>query len=705
MRLRRVAHVAISLVLLFTASHALAGFSGTEVFIPSVGRGGGAAGSQWTTTLWIHNPSDNFANIDIYFLERNVSNPSPPVVHDSIGVMQTRRYADVMTDLFHLQKFGALRIVSSVPIIVNARVYNLPSGGEERDTQGQFYGGVPASFAIANGQVTTLLGVFQTSPKTDSQFRYNFGWVETAGGNATVRAMIFREDGTWIETKEYPSTGPYEARLYPVEDLLPSVNATNLRISLEVIAGTGKIVATGSGVANRSNDASTFEMSYRDELLGGSGAGIDTVAHDSTLTGNGTASSPLGITDGGVTGGKIAVGAVTPAKINFTEAMVGQVLKFDGVNVGWANDEAGGLSLPYAGADYSTGELFSLVNTSGNSAYLAGAHGVAGLTTIPSRSGVYGQANVNDAYGVYGTSSATGNWGYLGGADGVSGQTVQSGRSGVYGYAAQDNNGYGVFGRNVIGTYGYLGGLHGVYGYAPSAVSCGVRGESANGVGVWGVAQAGNAGSIGVFGENSSGHAWGALGGWFNNFPVGVKAYAPSSGTAYAGFFDGNVNVTGSLGATTIYKQSGSFKIDHPLDPAGKYLYHSFVESPDMMNVYNGNVVLDDHGEAWVELPEWFETLNRDFRYQLTAIGAPGPNLYVAEEVAGNRFKIAGGEPGAKVSWQLTGIRHDAWANAHRIPVEEDKPAPEQGRYLAPELFGQPPELGINFEEQPGPQR
>lgn len=48
-------------------------------------------------------------------------------------------------------------------------------------------------------------------------------------------------------------------------------------------------------------------------------------------------------------------------------------------------------------------------------------------------------------------------------------------------------------------------------------------------------------------------------------------------------------------------------------------------------------------------LPEWFETLNRDFRYQLTAVGAPGPNLYVAEEISGNHFKIAGGQPGAKV--------------------------------------------------------
>ena len=125
-------------------------------------------------------------------------------------------------------------------------------------------------------------------------------------------------------------------------------------------------------------------------------------------------------------------------------------------------------------------------------------------------------------------------------------------------------------------------------------------------------------------------------------------------------------------------KPAGSFRIDHPLDPEHKYLYHSFVESPDMMNIYNGVVRLDARGRAWVTLPEWFEALNREFRYQLTAIGAPGPNLHIAEEITGNRFKIAGGRAGSKVSWQVTGIRHDKYANEHRIPVEEEKPSAEQ---------------------------
>jgi hypothetical protein len=139
-----------------------------------------------------------------------------------------------------------------------------------------------------------------------------------------------------------------------------------------------------------------------------------------------------------------------------------------------------------------------------------------------------------------------------------------------------------------------------------------------------------------------------------------------------AAFFQGNVHVNG-----TLTKTAGSFRIDHPLDPEHKYLSHSFVESPDMKNVYDGTVTLDANGRAMVELPDYFEALNRDFRYQLTAIGAPGPNLYIAEGVKQNRFQIAGGRPYARVSWMVTGVRQDSYANEHRIKVEEEKPRAE----------------------------
>jgi hypothetical protein len=208
----------------------------------------------------------------------------------------------------------------------------------------------------------------------------------------------------------------------------------------------------------------------------------------------------------------------------------------------------------------------------------------------------------------------------------------------------------------------------------------GVQGDSVNGNGVHGVSSSGTA--SGVFGENVAGGF--GVGGRSNG--GGSAVYGDNTnGAGWAGYFNGNLRVQGTLS-----KAAGSFEIDDPLDPANKYLYHSFVESPDMMNIYNGNAVLDANGEATVQMPDWFQALNQDFRYQLTAMGAPGPNLYVAEEIIDNHFKIAGGKPGSKVSWQVTGIRHDPYADQNRIPVEKDKPADEKGTYLHPELYGQP---------------
>jgi len=159
-----------------------------------------------------------------------------------------------------------------------------------------------------------------------------------------------------------------------------------------------------------------------------------------------------------------------------------------------------------------------------------------------------------------------------------------------------------------------------------------------------------------------------------------LKVHHNTGGQAAA--FEGNVDVTGMLS-----KGGGTFKIDHPLDPENKFLYHSFVESPDMMNVYNGNVVTDDNGLAVVELPEYFEALNKDFRYQLTAIGGLF-KVGVGKEISNNQFTIISEIPNAKVSWQVTGIRNDAFARENRIQVSVPKSEQEQGKYLHPEAFG-----------------
>jgi hypothetical protein len=113
-----------------------------------------------------------------------------------------------------------------------------------------------------------------------------------------------------------------------------------------------------------------------------------------------------------------------------------------------------------------------------------------------------------------------------------------------------------------------------------------------------------------------------------------------------------------------------------------------------MKNIYDGTVTTDADGLATVELPDWFEALNRDFRYQLTVIGQFAQAI-IAQEIRDNQFVIRTDAPNVRVSWQVTGTRHDAYAEAHRIPVEEDKPDADRGKYLHPLEQGVSPDLLI----------
>lgn len=116
----------------------------------------------------------------------------------------------------------------------------------------------------------------------------------------------------------------------------------------------------------------------------------------------------------------------------------------------------------------------------------------------------------------------------------------------------------------------------------------------------------------------------------------------------------------------------------------------------ELPNIYNGNTILDEKGETYVTMPDYFEALNRDFQYQLTAIGTSAPGLFIKEEIAGGKFKVAGGKAGMKVSWQVTGIRNDTYAQANRIKVVANKPESERGKLSWPLASNQPEDKGAD---------
>jgi hypothetical protein len=283
-----------------------------------------------------------------------------------------------------------------------------------------------------------------------------------------------------------------------------------------------------------------------------------------------------------------------------------------------------------------------------------------------------------DGTGVHGWLTNTG----VGYGAGVLGESYASGGKGVYGYATGEA-GFGVYGYATSTT----GNNTGVFGTTPS---------NTNGAtGVYGSATGSGNYNHGIYGKSDSGFGTGVLGKVTSTNPNATGVWGIAEAPALAGYFSGNVGVSGTLTAGV-----KPFKIDHPLDPENKYLYHVAIESPDMKNLYDGNVTTDADGKAEVTLPAWFGALNRDFRYQLTVIGQFAQAI-VAEKIKDNRFKIKTSLPNVEVSWQVTGIRQDAFANQHRVPVEEDKPENERGSYLHPAAFGKQEDMGVIWKLRP----
>ncbi|MBS0197158.1 MAG: collagen-like protein [Planctomycetes bacterium] len=336
--------------------------------------------------------------------------------------------------------------------------------------------------------------------------------------------------------------------------------------------------------------------------------------------------------------------------------------------------------------------------------------GISGETNAPG--GFAGVQGAGVHFGVLGTASAVDS------GQGVTGTANGTDGIGVYGACGE---GFGVRGEGATGVYGHSASGSGIWGVTEAAQSGGVYGLSTNpqGAGVLAINSVGGPALVclgemdvrGAMEVDDQIHATGGLivdgsvalnGGLHVDGDMDVDHLAIHNILAV----DGNVGAYGGMGVFGVLSVAGdfnvtgnkSFLIDHPADPANKALKHYCAEGPEPLNIYSGNAKLDDAGSAVIELPGYFSAINRDPRYQLTPIGAAMPLLHVSRKVENNRFEIAGGAPGAEVSWRIEAVRNDRWVQVHGAPVEIEKPANERGKYYQPELYGRPAAEGIHHQ-------
>jgi hypothetical protein len=612
------------------ASRLHAGFASTETFLPAVGRVAGQGGAQFYTTVWATNLTSEPQTMTFRFLKQGQANGSPASFVDTLQPDETKVYENVVESKLGLSNaIGAARVTSTGEIFVSERIFNQAPGADLGDTEGLFFAGVPKSFSISAGQSASIQGVDQGGAE---DFRYNFALVETGGGSPTVNVQVLDGNGTLLGQKSYPMA-PYEQLQPAVSDVVAGIHTTNARITATVTGGTGSVLIAGAQLANVSQDSSGFEMTFRNELLGGgsSTGGLSSVIHDASLLGSGTSASPLGVNPSAVVTSLNGFhGAVTlAAGSNISITPAGSTLTITSTGSG-----GGGLTLPFSGnTSLGNGAGFGIKNTGagigissestgGNALVGMSGSGTAILGESSSGTGVYGQGYGATAAGVYGTNPI---------GDGVEGAVNNDDHAGVRG--TNDGGGEGVVGKSANGY-----GVHGISNAGLGLYSAGVVGEDSAGVGVFGSTDSGtgvygysnggngvrgitfntginHAGVLGVFnnGSGMSGHAgiWGD-----SNQTTGVLGTTNSTAAGVLGISTVGTGVYGqSTSGTAVYFNGGlagtgtkSFVEPHPTD-ASKEIRYVCLEGPEAGTYFRGTARIVN-GFAIIEVPDHFRMVS-----------------------------------------------------------------------------------------------
>jgi hypothetical protein len=247
--------------LFLTATLALAlplsaAYIGRDLILPVAGSSVGSGGRLFDTSIWITNLSTGQpADVTLAFYRSGETNRNPRTTALRINPGQTWFADRVDPALTEGRAMGAIRVQATQDVIATARTYSRLAQETNGAAIASAFAAIPAQFAIGNGEDTILQGIMPA----DS--RYKVYLVEVTGQPLAVRAQLLDPVGSVVaEASLY-----VDARMQTVADVHQMFGDKVPAHALLRIAGTngdGRVVVAGAQIANQSQDASAYEMTF-----------------------------------------------------------------------------------------------------------------------------------------------------------------------------------------------------------------------------------------------------------------------------------------------------------------------------------------------------------------------------------------------------------------------------------------------------------
>jgi uncharacterized repeat protein (TIGR01451 family) len=202
----------------------------------------------WRSDLRIFNPSQTGVDTTIVFYAQN----DPTITRTTqlaIPPRQIRVLDNALQTLFGLTGIGgAVHVIpdTTYSLVITGRTYDQQESG----TYGQFIPAVTEAEAV--GVSDRALEILQI--EQSDRYRTNLGLVEVAGKDATVEVTAIVPGATVAPKMRVELQGNGFTQLLNVLQQMNLATVYNVRLSVKVVAGEGRVSAYGSVIDRRTQD-------------------------------------------------------------------------------------------------------------------------------------------------------------------------------------------------------------------------------------------------------------------------------------------------------------------------------------------------------------------------------------------------------------------------------------------------------------------